>query len=70
MKLNEKKHLLLNGVKILEEFIENYFQIIEMSIKLGEFEILENFLNYYFTNSPLMTVIFLSSIFDILEKEN
>jgi len=70
MKCNEKKELVLNCIKMAEDFIENYFKEIEMFIKLNEFEILENFLNYYFVDNFITIVVVLSSGIDKLYDKN
>jgi len=69
MNLNLEKKLVLNCIKMTKEFVENNFQIIEMFIELNEFEILEKFFKYHFTNS-ITTFVLLSLSIDKLQEEN
>jgi len=69
MRLNEKKEFALEYIKMIEKFMKNNFEAMEMFIELDAFEVLENFLNYYFFDNSYIAMVFLSSVIDKLEKE-
>jgi len=54
---------------MVEKFMKNNFEAMEMFIELDAFEVLENFLNYHFFGNSYIAMVFLSSVIDKLEKE-
>ena len=69
MRLNEKKEFALEYIKMIEKFIKNNFEAMEMFIELDAFEVLENFLNYYFSDNSYIAMVFLSLVIDKLEEK-
>ncbi len=67
--LNEKKEFALQYIKMIEKFMKNNFEAMEMFIELDAFEVLENFLNYHFFDNSYIAMVFLSSVIDKLEEE-
>ena len=49
--------------------MKNNLEAMEMFIELDAFEVLENFLSFYFSDNVVMAMVFLSSAIDKLEKE-
>jgi len=69
MRLNEKKEFMLDYIKMVEKFMKNNFEAMEMFIELDAFKVLENFLNYYFSDNSYIAIVFLSSVIDKLKEE-
>ncbi|WP_456480093.1 hypothetical protein [Nautilia sp.] len=67
MNQNERKYFVLEYIRMVEKFIKNNFEAMEMFIELDAFEVLENFLNYYFSDNSYIAMVFLSSVIDKLE---
>jgi len=64
----EKKEFVLDYIKMVEQFMKNNFEAMEMFIELDAFEVLGDFLDYYFPDNAVMAMFFLSSAIDKLEE--
>ena len=69
MNQNERKYFVLEYIRMVEKFIKNNFEAIEMFMDLDAFEVLENFLNYYFSDNSYIAMVFLSLVIDKLEEK-
>lgn len=69
MNQNERKYFVLEYIRMVEKFIKNNFEAMEMFIELDAFEVLENFLNYYFSDNSYIAMVFLSLVIDKLEEK-
>jgi len=67
MSLNEKKEFVFYYIKMIEEFMNEHFQTMEMFLELDAFTVLENFL---YDNDLVMVVVFLSSVLEKLQEDN
>ena len=69
MNQNERKYFVLEYIRMVEKFIKNNFEAMEMFIELDAFEVLENFLNYHFFGNSYIAMVFLSLVIDKLEEK-
>ena len=67
MSLNEKREFVFYYIKMIEEFMNEHFQTMEMFLELEAFTVLENFL---YDNDLVMVVVFLSSVLEKLQEDN
>ena len=67
MSLNEKREFVFYYIKMIEEFMNEHFQTMEMFLELDAFTVLENFL---YDNDLVMVVVFLSSVLEKLQEDN